>query len=420
MKRTILTVSVCLGLVPGGASATDWALNSTLSETVNLSNNPFLATIPAGTLDSYSTLNVNAVALTPTSRFTFDGDENYRKYWGPGINGAPSESLGGDVKAHYETFGKDPTDRNYIDGSLSSQSSAFALLGQLGVLTNTRGYLDLSHISGGIDRSITNLDFVSLQAGTTYTSYDPGAGGTPFTDSTITASWRHRWDAILTFTASSNAETLDFANLQQSTATIYRENAGFEVTLSPVLSFKGTAGFAYVQTTNGSLATSLGTPSTSLGGSSTSSSGSSIAPLYDLLLTYKMFADTTWTLAATQSVSPTLVGSLIEQTTVQTGVSRIVNSHETISFAASLSESISAGTDVDYASASATYGYALTREWNAQFSYRYLHRFASAGTAGTTIDPVTGIPIISGQGAADSHTVTLVVSRSFSLLPNGY
>ena len=118
MKRTILTVSVCLGFAPSGAFATDWALNSTLSETVEANTNPFLATIPAGTLSSYSTLNVNAVALTPTSKFTFDGDESYRKYWGPGADGVPSESIAGDVKVHYETFGKDPTDRNYIDGQL--------------------------------------------------------------------------------------------------------------------------------------------------------------------------------------------------------------------------------------------------------------------------------------------------------------
>jgi hypothetical protein len=413
VKRTILTVSVCLGLVPGGAFATDWALNSTLSETVEANSNPFLATIPAGTLSSYSTLNVDAVALTPTSKFTFDGDESYRKYWGPGINGVQSESLSGDVRAHYETFGKDPSDRNYIDGSLSSQSSEFALLGQLGVLTNTRGYLDTSHIGGGIDRSITALDFVSLQGATTYTSYDPGTGGTPFTDSTVTASWRHRWDAVLTLTASSNAETLDFANAQQSTATIFRENAGFEANFSPLLSFRGTAGFAYVQTVNGSAATSLG-------GTSASSSGTATAPLFDLLLTYKMFPDTTWTLAGVQAISPSLVGSLFESTTASVGLNRIVNSRESLSFAASASSVTSAGVETDFATASATLSYTLTREWSTQLSYRYLHRFASTGSAGVTIDPVTGTPILSGSGPADSNSIVLVVSRNFSLLPNGY
>jgi hypothetical protein len=402
-----------LGLTPSsGAYATDWALNSTLSETVEGNSNPFLATIPAGTLSSYSTVNVNAVALTPTSKFTFDGDESYRKYWGPGVDGFPSESLAGDVKAHYETFGKDPTDRNYIDGSLTSQSTSFALLGQLGLVTNARGFLETSHIGGGIDRSITALDFVSVQGGTTYTAFDPGPGGTPFTDSTATVSWRHRWDSILTLTASSNVETEDFANAQQTKLSIYRENAGFEATFSPLLSFRGTWGVAFVQTEGGSAATSLG--------GSASGSGSAVGFLTDMLVTYKMFPDTTLTLAGTQSISPSVVGSLTEISTVRAGLTRSVNSLTTLSFAADATRQITGGAETDFASFSAGYSYLLTREWTAQLSYRYLHRFASSSTAGTTIDAVTGIPILTGIGPADSHSITLVVSRSFSLLPNGY
>ena len=411
MKRTIFTV--CLGLSPSGAYATDWALNSTLSETVEANSNPFLATIPAGTLSSYSTLNVNAVALTPTSKFTFDGDESYRKYWGPGIDGVPSESLYGDVKAHYETFGKDPSDREYINGSLTSQSSAFALLGQLGLVTNVRGYLQTSHIDGGIDRNVNALDFLSLQGGTTYTAFDPGSGGTPLTDSTATASWRHRWDSLLTLTASSNAEEINFANIQQSKVTILRENAGFEVTFSPLLSFRGTWGAAFVQSQGGSAATSLG-------GTTTSGSGSDVGFITDMLLTYKVFPDTTLTLAGVQSISPSLVGSLAELSTIRAGVAYTINPRSTLSFAADADRQTSAGVETDFASFSTTYGYLLTREWSAQLSYRYLHRFASPASAGATIDPITGLPILSGLGAANSNSLMLVVSRSLSILPDGY
>ena len=286
----------------------------------------------------------------------------------------------------------------------------------MGLITNARGYLETSHLGGGIDRSITAVDFISLQGGTTYTAYDPGAGGTPFTDSSVTASWRHRWDAILTLTASSNVEALDFANAQQSKATIYRENAGLEATLSPLLSFRGSAGVAYVQTVNGSATTSLGS---STGTNISTASGTATAPLYDLLLTYKMFPDTTWTLAAIQSVSPSLVGSLVESTIVNAGVSYVVNPRETLSFAGSVSDVTSAGVETKVLSASATYGYLLTREWSAQLTYRYLHRFSEPGTASATIDPVTGVAILTGLGAADSHSIVLVVTRNFSLLPNG-
>ena len=52
MKRTILAISVYLGLVPSGAYAVDWSLSSTLSETVEANDNPFLHAIAAGTFDS--------------------------------------------------------------------------------------------------------------------------------------------------------------------------------------------------------------------------------------------------------------------------------------------------------------------------------------------------------------------------------
>jgi len=415
VKRTILAVSVCLGASP--VYATDWALNSTLSQTVEANNNEFLRTILAGgTLQSYSTINANAVALTPTSKFTFDGDISYRKYFG-GTEGVPTESLAGDTKFHYETFGKDPTDRNYVDASWSRQSTAFALLGQLGVVTNASGFLDTSTIGGGIDRSISALDFFSVSARSTYTSYDPGTGGTPFTDSSATGIWRHKLNSIATLTASSNVEELNFANTLGTNVFILRENAGVEAALSSVLSFRGSAGVVYVQTENGSPTTSL-TPSN---GIATSTSGSASDFITDMLLTYKMLPDTTFTLAGLQTVAPSVVGSLTKQTTVRAGLARTVNSHSTISFAADATRQVALGSTTDFLSASVTYGYQLTREWNAQMTYRYLHRFAQSGsTSAETIDPVTGIPLVTGTGPASSNSIMVVVSRSVSILPNGY
>jgi hypothetical protein len=54
----------------------------------------------------------------------------------------------------------------------------------------------------------------------------------------------------------------------------------------------------------------------------------------------------------------------------------------------------------------------------AQLTYRYQHRFASTGGT-TTIDPITNTPTVSGTGPADSHSVMLVVSHNFTVLPRG-
>ena len=292
------------------------------------------------------------------------------------------------------------------------------LLGQLGIVTNTRGFTDSSNITAGIDRAITNLDTVSLSARSTYTSYDPGVQGTTFYDSGATASWRHRVNSVATLTASSEVEVLNFNNTLNTSVTILRENAGLDATLSPLLSFTGTAGVAYVQTENGSAAVSLAplTPNAS-------SSGWVAGFITNMALTYKMFPDTSLSLNGIQSISPSVVGSLTELTSITAGLSYTVNSRETLSFATSGSQTTSSGTTQQFLSASVTYGYLLTREWNAQLSYRYLHRLATSGTAtsGLIVDPVTGIllPTTSGLGPASSNSVMLVVSRSVSILPDG-
>jgi hypothetical protein len=103
---------------PSGAWAVDWAINSTLSESVEFNNNLYLNSMVAGgAFGSYSTISTNATARTPDSEFDFNGSINYRKYFGPGVEGAPSESLAGNMHGHYETKEKTNGDKNYLDVS---------------------------------------------------------------------------------------------------------------------------------------------------------------------------------------------------------------------------------------------------------------------------------------------------------------
>ena len=199
------------------------------------------------------------------------------------------------------------TDREYLDANWRRQSTQFALLGELGVLIPTNGFLDTTTVGGGIERSITARDFVSLAAHSTYTSYDPGGGGTPFIDTSANAAWRHKVNSIATLTASSEIETLHFDNALNTDIVILRENAGVDATLSPRLSFLGTAGVAYVQTKNGVpvLALAPTNPNASV-------SGAAADFITNMALTYKMFPDTTATLTGVQTVGPTIVGSLIK------------------------------------------------------------------------------------------------------------
>lgn len=125
---------------------------------------------------------------------------------------------------------------------------------------------------------------------------------------------------------------------------------------------------------------------------------------------------TRFSLSASQSIGPSVVGSLFKTDLIAAGLSYTINAKSRLSFAASGNRLISTSTS-DLVSASVTYSYQLAREWSAQVSYRYLHRFATNGTV--FFDPITGTPTVSGAGPASSNSVLLVVSRHFTVLPPG-
>jgi hypothetical protein len=415
VKRAILAVSLCLSISSTRAFAVDWSVNSTLSETVELNSNQFLRSmLAAGTLGSYSTITANAQARTPTSRFIFDGDITYQKYWGPGTEGIPQTEFRQDgVKARYETTGKDPSDLTYGEVSFRESSTASAILSNLGFATNAQGFIDTSTVRGGIERNITPRDFVTISARSTYTNYDPPGGGTPFTDSSAVGTWRHRLNSNLALTASSEFEWLSFNNVSNTQIMVLRDMAGVDATLSPVLNFRGMVGVAYVKADQS-------TPAVPLTATITSSSGSVADFIADMVLTYRMLKDTTLTLNGNQTIGPSVIGSLTKQTTIGAGLTHTINSRSSLSFAASATRQVSTNSS-DFFSGSVTYSYLLARDWNSQVSYRHLHRTApTGGTTGAIFDPITGIPIVSSAGAASSDSIMFVVTRNFTVLPPGH
>ncbi len=323
-----------------------------------------------------------------------------------------SEFLNYGFKAHYELSEKSKFDREYVEASWRQQSTSLAILNDLGVFVNTGGFLDRLTATGGIDRAVTSLDTVSLLATSTQTSYEPSSGGTPFTDTLARGTWRHALNSITAINASSEAELLNYGNASNTQVQIYRNQLGVDATLSPLLSFRANAGPVYLLTQNG-------VSNSAFGGitSTTPISSALLDWVGDATLTYRMLKNTTLTLFATQSVGPSIVGSLFKRDSITASLSHSINANSTISFSASGTRTIST-TTTDYAIASTTYSYNLAREWMAQFTYRYTHRFASTGGT-STIDPITGTPTVSGTGPANSHSVMVVVSHNWTVLPSG-
>lgn len=412
MKRAAIAVSACIGMAPLAAFAADWSLNTSQVETIEASDNLFMRTSPAAAIGSYSTLTANAEALMPTSKLNINVDGNYRKFWGPGVEGAPSESLSWGALGHYEHSEKGSSDREYLEANWRQSSTAFALLNEFGVITNTKGFLDRRTFTGGIDRSITNLDSLSLMATSTHTSYEPSGGGTPVTDTLARGSWRHRLSPLTALNASSEYELLNYENAQNSQIEIYRNQLGIDATLSPVLSFRGNIGPIYIVTSGGI------NPLSGIQGTLTNTSGTSslLDWIGNAVLTYRAMKNTTLAIDIAQSVSSSVVGSLYKSDYVTAILTHSINSLSTLSFSASATRTTSTSS-TDLASASVTYGYQLTKDLNAQLTYRYQHRFGTSG--GSSIDPITGTPTLAGSGPASANSIVLVVSHHYTVLPHG-
>jgi len=410
VKRTAIAVSICLGIAPPAAYAFDWSLRTSQSETLEFNSNQFLRASPSPSLGSYSTITANAQARTPTSKFDFDADGTFRKYWGPGVEGFPSENLNYGFRARYETIRKSSFDREFVEAAWRQQSTSLALLNQLGVVLPVNGFLNTLTASGGVDRSITARDQLSLFATSTRTTYEPSSGGTPLSDTLARASWRHNYSAVTTGVLSSEAELLNYENATSTRVQIYRNQLGIDTTLSPVLSFRGNVG-AINLVTEGGVNPLAGT------GLNSPTSSSLLDWIGDAAITYRMLKNTTLTLLANQSIGPSIVGSLFKQNTVSASLNHTINTRSSLSFSASGNRQISTTTS-DFVSASATYSYNFTRDLSAQLTYRYLHRFATQG-GGSIFDPITGTPTVSGTGPADSNSIMLVVSHNYTILPRG-
>src|SRR6202171_1652440 len=301
---------MCFGIAPSAAFAVDWSLQSTVSESVELNDNQFLRASPAASLGSFSTITANAEARTPTSKFNFDADGSYSKYWGPGVDGTTSEFLNYGFRARYEVTGKTNFDREFVGANWRQESTALALCRDLGVATGAGGFLDTLTASGGIDRSVTARDSLSLFATSTRTSFEPSSGGIPFTDTLARGTWRHSLSSITALNASSEFELLSFDNAFNSRIQIYRNQVGGDATLSSVLSFRGNIGAAYLITDGGV------NPLASIGSNSSQTSSSLADWIGDAVLTYRMLKNTTLALTANQSIAPSVVGSLFKRDTI--------------------------------------------------------------------------------------------------------
>jgi hypothetical protein len=388
-----------------------------MSQTFEANDNQFMRNMLAGgTLGSYTTVTANAVALTPTSRLTIDSDVGYNKYWGPGTQGiSQTESDRVGINAHYVTWGKNQEDTNFLDGGFRRSSALVAVLGDLGLLTNVHGDIDRTTFGGGIQRSLSALDTISFSVNSALTTYDPTSSGTQFVDSTATASWRHRIDPLTTISLTSQAEWLHYDAGPIANLLLWRNTAGFDTSISQVLSYGANVGAIYSDANVGTLASPIVPTVPTAFQAPAFASGSTVGFIADAHAIYRILKNTTLNLAAGQSVAPSITGALTKRATLHAGVTQNINARSSVSFAGDISQQTSSGITNDFLSGSVSYNYQMAREWNTSLTYRYLHRTATSG--GALLDPVTGLPT-SSVGPASSNSLMVTVAKTTTIIPH--
>jgi hypothetical protein len=419
VKSSGLTIAVCVCAFASEAHALDWLVNSTLSERAEISDNAFMSPKPFGpSLASFSTVTGDATALTPTTRFSLTGDLTYTKYLGPGAEATPlTEATNEGVTARFENLHKDNSDRDYVEGSWRRQNLALALLNQTGLPVPVTGDVDTFTVRGGFERSLSATDFVTLSARAASTDYVPSGAGTHFLDVEALGTWKHKVSALADINASSEFEQLTFADAANTNISILRELAGARAQLSQRLSFTGSAGVAIIQASqNATGVISPLSPTVTPG-----VSGTDIGFIGNMILTYKLMKTTDVSFSANRTVAPSIVGSLLQNTTFGISATHAINHSSSLSLSADFTQQTSLGVQTNFLSASIGYSKQLAREWTAQLTYRFLRMSAStASTAGLSFDPITGIPIANGNSApANSNTIVVALSHSITVLPGG-
>jgi hypothetical protein len=416
VKRRLATLVIVIGL-SSSAHAVEWSINSTLIEALELSDNPFMATVPRAALGSTTTVLGNVTGQTKVSRFDFDGAFTYRKYWGPAadVGGSLSETNSNSLRAHYEYFGKVPGEKAFIDASWQRSATSLSIFNDFGIPSAASGDVHTTTLLGGFSRALTTTDLWTSTARATTTFFEPEAAGVQYYDFSISNFYRHQSNSTSALTAQSEVEYLKYDNATRTSIILARLMAGVDLKPFKTVSFVATAGATTVIVDQGATAVVPATPLAIPAGQ-----GVATGFVFDATLTWAFLPTAELTLAGGRGVGPSTFGSLIQREYASAAVRYAVNPRDSLTTRIDLSRQGIGGSQADFLSASSTYSTILLRDWTLDLTYRYQHRGATSGPGTLTLDPLTGIPILlagTGNGSASSNTFLFVLSHRLVILP---
>jgi hypothetical protein len=383
----MVATSTCLVALACPSFAADWSADTSLSQSVEASDNRQLATSPlGGTITSLSTLSLNVTARTPTSRFDFNGDVNYTAYAGPGAANI-NNALGNNLSLRYEE--KRKLFDYYIVGAWNRSDASTVQLQQFGFSTLS-GEVNTYSLTGGSRFDLTARDTLIFSASGAYSQF--AADSSTTTSNQTSATWSHQLSPRTDWNTSVRFNWTSREGGSISETMLWTAMTGLRTDLTPRLSFIGNAGAGVATGSGGSAAPIFGSALDAAGGAASDW-------LADARLVYSM-KNTQFSIFASKSVSPTTFGEFTSSYIGGFGVRHDINWYSNLDFSGSFSRISAASTGTyDLYSASVAYSYQLARDWNAQLSYRYAQRLSAT------------------QGMAQSNTVLGRITYNYTLLP---
>ena len=180
VRKVLIAAIICAGFYCSSARSADISLTSQLSQSAEFNSNYFLQTHPPGLITApISSLRVDGVARTPTSRLFGTADLSYQTYAGPGVADfivAPALNKG--AKVALEQTEKQTLYN--LAASWRQQQAAPLQLAQTGIAT-IGGFITTTTLQGGLSHQLNASDTLNWQNSWTSTTFTT-PGSVPFTD----------------------------------------------------------------------------------------------------------------------------------------------------------------------------------------------------------------------------------------------
>jgi hypothetical protein len=390
VKRSVLLAPLCLGALASSAFAAAVSIKANLSETADASDNYFMSRSPTGyTAKSLSAINLHTLAATPTTRYLLDSNFSYFNYYGPGAKDT-TLTWGTPMSERFSVDHSTPLSKYNFSASWQRSDVATTALAQTGRASG-RGTTDTYKVVDGVTRELSHLDSLSwTTTGSTVSYSDPSQ--TPYVDYSSTVSWNHRLTPTTTLTQSLNFDWFFFDDAANTQRLMWTPKTGVQSQLSKRLSFTGSVGLfflnAYQNATTPSLVSSIfqnGPGATANGTGTRQQVGAANGWLANMVLNYKLAADTRVTLTAAHATTPTLFGQLQQIDSIGSTLNYDINHSSNLAIFAQFSRTTSGGINgasgaaSEFFTASANYSYTLTREWRTNLTYSYRQRNDQTG-----------------------------------------